>query len=193
MIDLIWHGRNQGRSRLGSGGALPDLTRAIHAYLTRTPLEEKPTRGTELPLKDEADVESLQQARLVVNKRRHNTLTNRLKCQLLHYTLQEGRDKAARFDVLVKDYDGKGSDLLVEVKSSSEAAHVRMAIGQLFAYWFHLSGKAKPHLAVLLPSEPDGELKSLLKWLISASCGPLGIRLRLVHVGLRISSGDFGG
>jgi len=38
------------------------------------------------------------------------------------------------FDVLVNDFDPKGADLLVEVKSSVEMAHVRMAVGQLFDY-----------------------------------------------------------
>ncbi len=147
------------------GADLPDFIGLIRGYPTKQLLQEKPTEGTELPLKDEADIELLQQARRVTSTRQHNRLTNRLRRELSRYTLLEGCHREAQFDTLVKDYDGQGGDLLVEVKSSTEAADIRMAIGQLCAYWFHLYGDAERHLAVLLPNEPGDELKSLLEWL----------------------------
>ena len=158
---------------LGGRGwnTLPDspTTEAVWARLGGTEeqklLEEKPTDGSELPLKDESDIKSLQQAQTVNNRRIHNKLTNKLKTCLPGYTLLEGCSKAAIFDVLVKDYDGNGSDLLVEVKSLVEEAHIRMAIGQLFDYWFCVKGDAEPHIAILLPSSPDAESKRLLEWL----------------------------
>ena len=81
------------------------------------------------------------------------------------YTLLEGSSKAAMFDVLVKNFDSKGADLLVEVKSSIEAAHIRMAVGQLFDYWFYINGNTDPRVAILLPSTPDDATKKLLQWL----------------------------
>ena len=42
---------------------------------------------------------------------------------------------------------------------------IRMAVGQLFDYWFRLKGNAIPHLAILLPNPPDSKVKKLLEWL----------------------------
>lgn len=104
-------------------------------------LLQKPTCGNNLPLKDEDDIVSLQEARELVQRRIHNTMTNRLCALLSRYTLLEGGGKSAMFDTLVKNYNGEGDDLLIEVKSSAEDAHVRMAIGQLYAYSHHLAGR----------------------------------------------------
>jgi hypothetical protein len=166
MIGLYGRGGITGAADLDQvGHDLPDFIEISGASPTKQLLQERPTEGSELPLKDESDIESLQQARLIVNKRLHNKLTNKLKHRLSDYTLLEGCNKAAQFDTLVENYNGNGDDLLIEVKSLTEAAYVRMAIGQLFAYWFRLRGDVKPHLAILLPSEPDAELKRLLEWL----------------------------
>lgn len=133
---------------------------------TKKILEKKPsTSKTELPLKDESDLILLQEARTITSKRLHNELTNKLKSCLANYTLFEGCDNNAMFDVLVKNYDGDKNDLIIEVKSSSEAADIRMAIGQVFDYWFRIKGESDPHLAILLPNSPTKEVKSLLEWL----------------------------
>jgi hypothetical protein len=129
-------------------------------------LEAKPINGgTRLPLKDENDIESLQVARTIVGKRLHNKLTNKLRVCLTEYILLEGDNKRSMFDVLVKNHNGKDMDLLIEVKSSIEAAHIRMAVGQLFDYWFSIYGETRPHLAILLPNAPREEIKRLLDWL----------------------------
>jgi len=130
-------------------------------------LENKPsTNETELPLKDESDIITLQESRTITSKRLHNVLTNKLRVYLADYTLLEGCNDSAMFDVLVNNYDGNKNDLLIEVKSSSETAHIRMAIGQVFDYWFRIKKESKPHhLAILLPNAPDEEIKKLLEWL----------------------------
>ena len=69
------------------------------------------------------------------------------------------------FDVLVKRYTRKGDDLLIEVKSSIEPPHVRMAVGQLFDYWYELKGDGEPHLAVLLPEHPTEKVVDFLQWM----------------------------
>jgi hypothetical protein len=148
-----------------AGRDLPDFIAIDGRKPTKKLLERKPTEGSELPLKDESDIQSLQKARTVINRRIHNQLTNKLKTYLSGYTLLEGSSKAAMFDVLVKDFDHKGADLLVEVKSSDEMANIRMAVGQLFDYWFSVIGRAKPRVAVLLPSMPDDDTKTFLEWL----------------------------
>jgi hypothetical protein len=55
---------------------------------------------------------------------------------------------------------------LVELKSSAEMAHIRMAVGQLFDYWFCINGKTEPCVVIMLPSVPDDDAtQKLLEWL----------------------------
>ena len=60
---------------------------------TKKLLASQPTTdGSELPLKDEFDLISLQEARTVTSKRLHNGLTNKIKSYLTNYTLLESLD-----------------------------------------------------------------------------------------------------
>jgi hypothetical protein len=131
---------------------------------TRQLLAHKPTDGTqELPLKDEADIQRLQQALKITARHLHNKLTNALREKLKQFRLHEGVNDTL-FDILVRQYDD-ANDLLIEAKSSVEIADTRMAIGQLFDYWFREKGPCEPHVAVLFPEHPpDGTLR-LLEWL----------------------------
>jgi hypothetical protein len=146
-----------------AGRDLRDFIETGTQKATKKLLEIKKTEGNSLPLKDENDVESLQQARSITNKRTHNRLTNKVRSCLSDYTLLEGSSKAALFDVLVKNYDDAGSDLLIEVKSSSEPPHIRMAIGQLMDYWHYIKGDAKRHVDILLPVVPSKGVRQLLQ------------------------------
>lgn len=166
MISLYGTGGINDAADLDQAGQdLPDFVAIAGRTPTKKFLETKPVSGTELSLKDESDIESLLQARTVTNKREHNKLTNKFKNSLTEYTLLEGSNKNAMFDVLVQNYDSDKTDLLVEVKSSVEIAHIRMAVGQLFDYWFFIKGDAEPNLAILLPTVPDDKVKQLLAWL----------------------------
>jgi hypothetical protein len=137
MISLYGKGGIVDAADLDQAGRdLPDFITIDGKKSTKKLLEQKPTEGSKLPLKDEHDIESLQKECTVTSRRIHNRLTNQLRTSLSDYTLLEGSSKSAMFDVLVKDFDGKGNDLLVEVKSAVETAQVRMAVGQLFDYWF---------------------------------------------------------
>jgi len=169
MIRLIGIGGIKDAADLDQAGREKDLTDFINisgGLPTKKLLEVKPIdENVELTLKDEDDIVSLQKARTVIYKRIHNKLTNKLKSSLTKYTLLEGCENTAMFDVLVKNYKGDKTDLLIEVKSSTESSHIRMALGQLFNYWFEIMGETKPHLAILLPESPTEEIKKLLKWL----------------------------
>lgn len=110
-----------------------------------------------------ADVSFEIAAREVTASPEHNKMTNRL-IELLPDT-EQGCTSNAMFDALLKNYDTRGNDLLVEVKSSAEISHIRMAIGQLYSYWHTAFGESRPHLAVLLPDKPDAEIVNLLQWL----------------------------
>lgn len=52
--------------------------------------------------------------------------------------------------------------MLIEVKSSSELPHVRMAIGQLFSYRYSLRSPHTVDLAIVLPARPAPEIIGLL-------------------------------
>lgn len=128
-------------------------------------LEEQPEVGEDLPVKEE-EVERLQQALSSVQRRIHNRMTNQLRRILANWTLLEGRAVDCKYDVLVRNYDRKGNDLLIEVKSSADASQVRMAIGQVFSYWHRLNGSTEhDHCAVMLPSRPGESIQELLDWL----------------------------
>lgn len=143
----------------------PDFITTETRTATKQLLQSKQTENNvTLPLKDEADVESIRKAGSIAQRRIHNRLTNLMRSKLSGYTLLEGRDPACMFDVLVKKYNDE-VDLLIEVKSSIEVAHVRMAVGQLFDYRMRLKATPGPHLAILLPARPEEDVMDLLIWL----------------------------
>ncbi|MGT8843774.1 hypothetical protein C6H55_17655 [Vibrio cholerae] len=127
-------------------------------------LKPHTSRDEILSLKDDNDIVSLYEAREITQRKVHNKLTNQLTVILSDFTLTEGKDSSCMFDVMVKKFDGE-SDLLIEVKSSVERAHIRMAIGQLFDYSFSLNEKNKRKLAILLPNKPAEKKIELLEWL----------------------------
>jgi hypothetical protein len=125
-------------------------------------LHKKKVGGKHLPLKDENDLEVVQQERTAARKKLHNKMTNRLRDLWKNYTLTEGAGTSAQYDVMVKNYDDKGHDLIMEVKSSSEIANLRMAVGQLYSYSYRMDENMGFHLCVLLPNKPSA---SDSKWL----------------------------
>jgi hypothetical protein len=128
-------------------------------------LKNKPVRGRSLPLKDEEDIQILQEARSGRNRRDHNRLTNWIREKLSMYKLTEGANSSALFDVIIEKYNKSNDDLLIEVKSSVESPHIRMAVGQLYSYWFNHFGTKEPHLAVLIPERPCEQDLKMLEWL----------------------------
>lgn len=128
-------------------------------------LRGKRLSGKHLPLKDESDLKVVQKERAMARKKLHNHMTNRLRELWADYTLTEGAGTAAQYDVLVKNYNGEDQDLLVEVKSSTESANLRMAVGQLFSYSYRLNKKREYDLCVLLPGRPTQDEANWLKWL----------------------------
>lgn len=129
---------------------------------TASVLTKKPESGRDLEVKDHRDVQVIARANQVVRKRLHNRMTNWFR-ELYRgaYRLTEGKNGAAMFDIEVQAFDGQNR-LLIEAKSSADEADVRMAIGQLFAYSYHLRRSESDCQAVLLPSRPDDAIVGLL-------------------------------
>ena len=176
MIELYGQGGITDAADLDQAGQdLPDFIATSGSAPTKQLLSLLPTTGDGLPLKDESDVDSIQSAKTVTNRRLHNSLTNKLRAALSAFVLYEGRNKDVMFDAMVKNFNFEDDDLLVEVKSSTEMAHVRMAVGQLYSYSYRLNPEQKFRLAVLLPHKPGKDVSEWLEWL---------------HIGLMWFSGD---
>lgn len=147
------------------GNDLPDFIETERTKPKKGLLQKKETKNKNtLPLKDEEDVDVIRKAGTIKQRKIHNQLTNMIRTVLSNYTLLEGRDNSCMFDVLVQKYNKK-HDLIIEVKSSLEKPNIRMAVGQLFDYWYRLKGDEEPHIAILLPGEPDSECVKFLEWM----------------------------
>lgn len=120
-------------------------------------------RSESLPIKNEEDIKVVSDALRTKHKQLHNRMTNRLLavCQQKMLTVEEGRPPNCRFDALVRNHP-KGHDLLIEVKSTTEIADVRLAVGQLLDYRRQLPKKATTNIAVLLPNEPGEHVRAFL-------------------------------
>jgi hypothetical protein len=138
------------------------------------PLTKQPTTGRLLKQKDDSDIEVIGQSSSQARKRLHNSLTNSVLAMYQDdFKLTEGGG-AAMYDIDVDKFDGR-NHLLIEAKSSVAEAEVRMAIGQLYAYGFHLRRSSEDRMAVLLPEEPNELIKRLLDSLeigLVWMCGP---------------------
>jgi len=147
------------------GNDLPDFIETKRKKAKKGLLKDKETKNkNKLPLKDEEDVDVIRKAGTIKQRKVHNQLTNMIRTSLSKYTLLEGRDNSCMFDVLVQKYNQK-EDLIIEVKSSLEQPNIRMAVGQLFDYWYALKGDEEPHIAILLPEAPDSECVKFLEWM----------------------------
>lgn len=118
-------------------------------------------KDRDLPIKDESDYLVLRKNLNVRARRVHNELTNKLREKYKGGAIIEGSKINNRYDALIKNY-AKNEDLLIEVKSCTEVADVRMAIGQLYDYHRKLKNKKNTSMAVLLPNKPNDNVVSLL-------------------------------
>jgi hypothetical protein len=106
-------------------------------------------------------------AQIATSRRRirklHNVLTNRF----CNYLIWRYRFEESQFDGLIQDWK-PGRKLLIEAKTASAGVRgrvqVRQAIGQLFDYRHKFFGNEKDSvdLAILLPSEPSLDIRTLL-------------------------------
>ena len=166
MIRKIKYLKSVTYTPAGIADDISDFVTTKKQPATKKLLEEKEIQeGKKLPLKDENDIYVIHQEGRKKQRRIHNKLTNKFKKTLEKYTLLEGVNKNIMFDVLVKNYNNSDNDLLVEAKSSTKTANIRMAIGQLLDYWYSLNGTKDAHLAILLPRKPEKDKISMLKHL----------------------------
>lgn len=119
----------------------------------------------DLTLRDEMNIAVKIKSRYTM-RRIHNCMLRALRKICGNQTeIKEGRGGRAKYDALVKRYNKYGHDLLIEAKSSTDIGSIRLAIGQLFDYRRYLKRSLATKLAILLPQQPDQEVRSLLKYL----------------------------
>ena len=146
------------------GRDLPDFLDLPQRKATKQLLQRRGENERDLTLKDESDYVAALEATTAAHRKIHNWLTNGFRdCLAQRLTLVEGINDC-KFDAMVKRYNGD-DDLLIEAKSSAELPHLRMAVGQLFNYWFQLHPTKDPHLAVLVPSRPSESAIQFLEWM----------------------------
>jgi hypothetical protein len=135
------------------GGDLPEFVSINNLPPNRKKL--KPRNLKNLDLKDEEDINVLKTSLTNTAKRLHNKMTNLLLEKFSMYSLHEGNRQENKFDVLVKNVPESKNDLLIEVKTSSEVANLRMALGQLFDYSRQLPNYENTYLSIFLPELPN--------------------------------------
>jgi hypothetical protein len=118
--------------------------------------------GSDLPYLDEDERSATIQSKTIRYRNRHNRMTGRLKSLFRKYSLKQGTQAHCRYDVLVKDYDNCGRDILIEAKPDPDRGAIRIAIGQLLDYRRHLPNRLATDLATLTILEPPESYTELL-------------------------------
>jgi len=121
-----------------------------------------PAEGSPLPPYDEAEREAVRKSETTTYRARHDKMTNKLRQLLKSLKPKRGTAADCRYDVLLKNYDANGRDLLIEVKPDPDKGSLRIAIGQLFDYRRFLPKQAATDLAVLTISQPPTNYLDLL-------------------------------
>jgi hypothetical protein len=179
------------------------LAKDIATLVTATPpdVPGEPRKSvhqseTQLPEYDLDERLATQHANTIVYRNRHNEMTEALKSLFAGHELVTSYDHDRNYDVLVRDYDRKSRDLLIEAKPDADRGSIRIAIGQLLDYRRFLKRSAASDLAVLtiLPPSPSyiellEELQITALWYTDETCQKIGgagrawpVIKNLVHV-----------
>ena len=142
-----------------------------------------PTASEGVPLEeyDESERLAVKESGTVQYRHRHNKITNALTGIFAELNPERGRMSNNRYDVLLRNYDGAGRDLLIEIKPDPDKGSLRIAIGQLYDYRRFLNNNAATDLAVLTIGKPDQSYMDLLLvdrgitalWFVDESCQAL--------------------
>jgi hypothetical protein len=139
-----------------------------------------PDEGAELPYLDQAERVATTKSQTITYRKRHNRMTDRIKDLFSNYVLKQGNHSDYRYDVLIKNYDDNGRDLLIEAKPDPDRGGIRIAIGQLLDYRRHLPNRLGTDLAIVTISRPPRshidfllDLQISVLWFSGESCGDL--------------------
>jgi hypothetical protein len=118
--------------------------------------------GSALQDLDEAERTATINSGTIQYRARHRRMTKAIKKLLSEFALKQGNKPDCMYDVLVKSYDGKKRDLLIEAKPDPDRGAIRIAIGQLLDYRRRLPNRAGTDLAFLTITKPEPAYIDLL-------------------------------
>jgi hypothetical protein len=118
-----------------------------------------------VPLRsDYAEIQGyVRKAKSVRVRNIHARMVRALERLLPHRHLEMSTLSGAPFDVRVRNHDGRGRHLLIEVKALTDPMAARLAVGQLLDYRRHISERKRTDLAVLFPRQPGREVREFLR------------------------------
>jgi hypothetical protein len=146
----------------------PGISSLVNYVRVDAGLRERPPEGSNdtegVPLReyDESERLAIQESRTVVYRSRHRKITNALCGRFVALQPTQGQRSKNEYDVLLRNYDGAGRDLLIEVKPDPDSGSLRIAIGQLYDYRRFLRNAADTDLAVLTIGKPNRSYLELL-------------------------------
>jgi hypothetical protein len=145
------------------------------------PRKAKRKSETHLPDYDVDERLATLNTNTVVYRNRHNAMTKALQQLFQGCKLVTSYDHDCNYDVLVKDYDQNGRDLLIEAKPDPDKGAIRIAVGQLLDYRRFLPRPVATDLAVLTILPPSqshidllDELQITAIWFTNETCQRIG-------------------
>ena len=150
--------------------------------LKQAPLPTKQPQVSTVRLKsyDDAERTAIIGSATQRYEQRHNRMTKSLQTLLRRFTLDVINSPAGRCDALMRNYDAKGRDLLIEAKPDPDRGSIRIAIGQIFDYRRYLARRGATDTAVLTISRPNDDYFDLLNdlgitaiWFTAEDCKKL--------------------
>ena len=118
--------------------------------------------GVPLREYDESERVAVQESRTVVYRNRHRKITNAVCGRFASLQPMQGQRSKNEYDVLLRNYDLAGRDLLIEAKPGPDRGSLRIATGQLYDYRRFLRNAAATDLAVLTIGKPNRSYLDLL-------------------------------
>lgn len=143
---------------------VPDGIATLGGYVKKVEAERLPGKpeGVSLREYDESERLAILQSSKVEYRHRHNKMTNVFGQMFRALKPEQGQRSDNMYDVLLRDYDRAGRDLLIEAKPDPDKGSLRIAIGQLYDYRRSLSNRTATDLAVLTVGKPDQSYMALL-------------------------------
>jgi hypothetical protein len=117
---------------------------------------------TALKYYDDEERIATQSSGTEIHRQRHNKMTNAIVTLFAPLKPEQRNDLNCRYDVLLRNYDSGGRDLLIEVQPDPDKGSLRIAIGQLFDYRRFLPRRFAADLAVLTITPPCSSYLELL-------------------------------
>jgi hypothetical protein len=129
---------------------------------TAPPQNANDVEGHPLEEYDASERLAVKESGTQLYRNRHKKMTNALINTFAVLKPIDGRKTNNKYDVLLRNYNKEGRDLLIEIKPDPDRGSLRIAIGQLYDYRRFLNNGAATDLAVLTICKPEQSYMDLL-------------------------------